>query len=80
MSQILCRAVTKTLLISDALNYILIAKYHIFNARLNDHTPSHEKNGYQFTSIKIYSNAAVLSCKCSSAWTIPLAHMLTKKT
>ena len=29
MSQILCRAVTKTLPISDALNYILIAKYHI---------------------------------------------------
>lgn len=52
MSQILCRAVTKTLPISDALNYILIAKYHIFNARLNDHTPSHEKNGYQFTSHK----------------------------
>ena len=63
MSQILCRAVTKTLPISDTLNYILIAKYHIFNARLNDHTPSHEKNGYQFTSHKDF--VTHFGCKIS---------------
>ena len=28
--------------------------------------------------INIYSNAAVLSCKCSSAWTITLVYTLTK--